>query len=69
MEKIPNYPAEAFEYLIKNNVRTAFVMTKYAIPELKKTMGCIVFAGSEAGEKGLPENAPYGGTRALSMLL
>lgn len=65
MEKMPNYPTDAFEYLIKNNIRTAFVMTKYAIPELKKTMGCIVFAGSEAGEKGLAENAPYGGTKGF----
>ena len=65
MEKMPNYPTDAFEYLIKNNIRTAFVMTKYAIPALKKTMGCIVFAGSEAGEKGLAENAPYGGTKGF----
>jgi len=65
MEKMQNYPTEAFEYLIKNNIRTAFVMTKYAIPELKKTMGCIVSAGSEAGEKGLAENAPYGGTKGF----
>ena len=69
MEKMPNYPTDAFEYLIKNNVRTAFVMTKYAIPELKKTMGCILYAGSEAGEKGLAENAPYGAPRALCMHL
>jgi NAD(P)-dependent dehydrogenase (short-subunit alcohol dehydrogenase family) len=65
MEKMQNYPAEAFDYLIKNNIRTAFVMTKYAIPELKKTMGCILYAGSEAGEKGLAENAPYGGTKGF----
>lgn len=65
MEKMQNYPTEAFEYLIKNNIRTAFVMTKYALPELKKTMGCIVSAGSEAGEKGLADNAPYGGTKGF----
>ena len=65
MEKMQNFPTEAFEYLIKNNIRTAFTMTKYAIPELKKTMGCILFAGSEAGEKGLAENAPYGGTKGF----
>ncbi|HYO22774.1 MAG TPA: SDR family oxidoreductase [Flavisolibacter sp.] len=63
MEEIHNYPTEAFDYLIKNNVRTAFLMTKFGIPELRKTKGCIVSAGSEAGVKGLPENAPYGGTK------
>lgn len=63
MAEIHNYPTDAFEYLIKNNVRTTFLMTKYAIPELKKTTGCIVSAGSESGLIGLGENAPYGGTK------
>jgi NAD(P)-dependent dehydrogenase (short-subunit alcohol dehydrogenase family) len=63
MEEIQNYPTDAFEYLLKNNVRTTFLMTKYAVPELKKTKGCIVAAGSESGLIGLGENAPYGGTK------
>ena len=63
MEEIQNYPTDAFEYLIKNNVRTAFLMTKYAMPELKKTRGNIVCAGSESGIIGLGENAVYGGTK------
>ena len=63
MEEIHNYPSDAFDYLVKNNIRTAFLMTKYAVPELRKTKGCIVSAGSEAGEKGLPENASFGGTK------
>ncbi len=63
MEEIQNYPIDAFDYLLKNNIRTAFLMTRYAVPELKKTMGCIVSAGSEAGKIGLGENAVYGGTK------
>jgi NAD(P)-dependent dehydrogenase (short-subunit alcohol dehydrogenase family) len=63
MEEIHNFPTAAFEYLIKNNVRTTFLMTKFAIPELQKTRGCIVSAGSEAGKIGLGENAPYGATK------
>jgi NAD(P)-dependent dehydrogenase (short-subunit alcohol dehydrogenase family) len=63
MEQIHNYPTDAFDYIMRNNMRTAFLMTKYAIPELKKTKGCIVSAGSEAGILGLAENAPYGGTK------
>jgi NAD(P)-dependent dehydrogenase (short-subunit alcohol dehydrogenase family) len=63
IEEIHNFPIDAFEYLIKNNVRTVFMMTKFAIPELKKTTGCIVAAGSEAGLIGLGENAPYGATK------
>jgi NAD(P)-dependent dehydrogenase (short-subunit alcohol dehydrogenase family) len=63
MEQIQNYPTDAFDYIMRNNMRTTFLMTKYAIPELKKTKGCIVSAGSEAGFLGLPENAPYGGSK------
>lgn len=63
VEEIHNYPTDAFEYLIKNNVRSTFLMTKFAIPELKKTKGNIVAAGSEAGLIGIGENAPYGATK------
>jgi NAD(P)-dependent dehydrogenase (short-subunit alcohol dehydrogenase family) len=63
MEEIHNFPTEAFEYLIKNNVRSTFLMTKFAVPELKKTRGCIVAAGSESGIIGLGKNAPYGATK------
>jgi len=63
MEEIHNFPTEAFDYLIKNNVRSTFLMTKFAVPELKKTKGCVVAAGSESGLIGLMKNAPYGGTK------
>ncbi|RYY84746.1 MAG: glucose 1-dehydrogenase [Chitinophagaceae bacterium] len=65
MELIENYPLEVFEYLMKNNVRSAYLMTRYAVPELKKTKGCIVSAGSESGFLGLGENAIYGGTKGF----
>lgn len=63
MDEIQNFSIEAFEYLLRNNVRTTFLMTRYAIPELKKTRGCVVSAGSESGKIGLGENAVYGGTK------
>src|SRR5215211_5295589 len=63
MEEIQNFPLDAFEYLIRNNIRTVFLMTRYAIPELQKTKGNIVSAGSESGKIGLGENAVYGGTK------
>lgn len=65
MNEINEYSTEAFEYMIKNNVRSAFLMTKYAIPELQETKGCIVFAGSESGQLGLAKNTPYGGTKGF----
>lgn len=65
MNEIDLFSIEAFEYMMKNNIRSAFLMTKYAIPKLQETKGCIVFAGSESGELGLAKNTPYGGTKGF----
>lgn len=46
---------------MRMNLRSAFLMTKYALPHLQKTRGNIVSAGSEAGFNGLAYNTPYGG--------
>jgi NAD(P)-dependent dehydrogenase (short-subunit alcohol dehydrogenase family) len=62
---IDKYPLEAFEYMIKNNIYSNFMMTKAAIPHLQKTRGNIVSAGSEAGHMGEPQNTPYGGTKGF----
>lgn len=62
---VDEFPNDAFDYLLKNNIRSTFLMTKYAIPELAKTQGNIIAAGSEAGFLGLGENAPYGGTKGF----
>jgi NAD(P)-dependent dehydrogenase (short-subunit alcohol dehydrogenase family) len=58
-----DYPIEAFDETIRMNIRSAFLMTKYALPHLQKTKGNIVATGSEAGFNGLPKNSPYGGTK------
>jgi len=65
IETMEKYPTEVFDNMFKNNVRTAFLMTKYALPELQKTKGNIISAGSEAGLIGLAKNAPYGGTKGF----
>ena len=59
------FSTDAFDNLIKNNIRTTFLMTKYSIPKLKKTRGCIVAAGSESGKLGIPKITPYGGTKGF----
>lgn len=63
--ELQEYPEDVFDNLLKNNLRTAFMMTKYALPELQKTKGNIVSAGSEAGQLGIAMNAPYGGTKGF----
>lgn len=59
------YRIEDFERTLKNNVWTAFLMTKFALPYLQKTRGNIVFTGSEAGFNGSPGFTPYGGSKGF----
>ena len=60
-----NYPLDIFDQTLRMNLRSAFLMTKYALPHLKESRGNIVNAGSEAGYNGLANNTPYGGTKAF----
>jgi NAD(P)-dependent dehydrogenase (short-subunit alcohol dehydrogenase family) len=58
-------PVDKFDEHVRCNVRTAFLMTRYALPHLRETRGCIIFAGSEGGVNGQPRNAAYGGTKGF----
>lgn len=60
---VAEYSVDSFERLIKGNIRTTFFMTRAAMPELEKTRGCIVSAGSEAASIGEPNISPYAGTK------
>ena len=59
------YRVEDFDRTLRNNLRTAFLMTKFALPHLQKTHGNILFTGSEAGLNGSPMFTPYGGTKGF----
>jgi NAD(P)-dependent dehydrogenase (short-subunit alcohol dehydrogenase family) len=63
--EVDRFPVDKFDGMLRNNLRTAFLMTKFAIPHLQKTKGSIVSAGSEAGLNGTPMATPYGGTKAF----
>ena len=43
------------------------MMSKASLPALQKSKGNIVTAGSEAGVLGIPQNTPYGGTKAFNI--
>jgi NAD(P)-dependent dehydrogenase (short-subunit alcohol dehydrogenase family) len=58
-------PVAKFDEHIRCNVRSAFLMTKYALPYLRRSRGNIISAGSEGGVNGQPRNAAYGGTKAF----
>jgi NAD(P)-dependent dehydrogenase (short-subunit alcohol dehydrogenase family) len=59
------YRIEDFDRTLRNNIRTAFLMTKFALPHLRKSRGNIVFTGSEAGLNGSPRFTPYGGSKGF----
>lgn len=59
-----DYSINTFDETIRMNIRSAFLMTKYALPHLQESRGNVVSAGSEAGYNGLANNTPYGGTKA-----
>ena len=65
MEELQNWQTEDFELLLKNNVRTVFMMTRAALPHLQASRGNIVSAGSESGKVGLAMAAVYGGTKGF----
>ncbi|HEY4076141.1 MAG TPA: SDR family oxidoreductase [Rhizomicrobium sp.] len=58
-------PVDQFDEHVRSNIRSAFLMTKFALPHLRNTRGCIISAGSEAGINGQPGNTTYGGTKGF----
>ncbi|MCK1711459.1 SDR family oxidoreductase [Bradyrhizobium sp. 143] len=60
-----DHSVEMFDYIIRNNIRSAFVMTKFALPHLQRSRGVVISTGSEAGEMGEPTAAPYGGSKGF----
>jgi NAD(P)-dependent dehydrogenase (short-subunit alcohol dehydrogenase family) len=62
---VDTFPTDRFDAIIRANLRTTFLMTRFAIPHLQRTRGSIVSAGSEAGWNGTPKATPYGGTKAF----
>ena len=58
-------PVDKFDEQIRCNIRSAFLMTKYALPHLRKSKGNIISAGSEAGINGEVGATSYGGTKGF----
>ncbi len=64
-EELQHYPVDAFHSLLRNNIQTAFMMSRAALPFLQESKGNIINAGSESGIKGIAEVTPYGGTKGF----
>jgi NAD(P)-dependent dehydrogenase (short-subunit alcohol dehydrogenase family) len=56
-------PLERFEELIHSNIRGTYLPVRAAIPQLRKTKGVILAAGSEAGLRGEEDIVTYGATK------
>ncbi len=54
---------EVFQKLMDVNILGSIYPTKAAIPYLKKTSGSIVFIGSAAGIRGIPNHAAYSASK------
>jgi len=65
MEEMSYYPVEAFYFMLRNNIQTAFMMTRYALPELQKAKGRVILTGAHVGITGMARNAPYGGAKGF----
>ena len=61
--EIDCYSTDLFDQSVLQNIRSTFLMCKYAVPELQKTAGNIIATGSEAGTVGRANNTPYGGAK------
>jgi NAD(P)-dependent dehydrogenase (short-subunit alcohol dehydrogenase family) len=60
-----DYRIEDFDRTVRANIRTAFLMTKFALLHLQASRGNIVYTGSEAGLNGSPRFTPYGGSKGF----
>jgi NAD(P)-dependent dehydrogenase (short-subunit alcohol dehydrogenase family) len=60
-----DHTVASFDYILRNNIRTAFLMTRLALPHLHRTRGVVICTGSEAGDVGEPSAAPYGGSKGF----
>jgi NAD(P)-dependent dehydrogenase (short-subunit alcohol dehydrogenase family) len=58
-----DYPVADFDLTVWMNIRSAFLMTRFALPLLQELRGTVISAGSESGMIGLAHNTPYGGTK------
>ena len=69
MNLTQDFTVEGFDYMLRMNVRSAFLMTKYALPHIIEQRGNIIFTGSEAGTLGQPNCTPYGGTKGFHIAM
>jgi NAD(P)-dependent dehydrogenase (short-subunit alcohol dehydrogenase family) len=59
------WDADTFDFMMRSNTRSTFLMTKYAVRQLQKTRGNIVFTGSITAIMGAAELSVYGASKGF----
>jgi len=59
-------PVEELDRLYRANARSVVLMTRAALPALRRSRGVIITAGSTAGVSGIPNMAIYGATKGFA---
>jgi NAD(P)-dependent dehydrogenase (short-subunit alcohol dehydrogenase family) len=62
-------PLEELDRLYAANMRSVFLASRAALPELKRSRGVILTAGSTAGVSGIPNMTIYGGSKGFAAAL
>jgi NAD(P)-dependent dehydrogenase (short-subunit alcohol dehydrogenase family) len=65
--EMQDIPIEDIDFIHRNNIRSAVLMTKYGLPAIRQSRGNVLFTASEAGALGQPKSTIYGGTKAYLM--
>lgn len=63
--EVDTWETDTFDFMMRSNTRSTFLMTKYAIPHLKKTRGNIVYTGSITALLGAAELSVYGASKGF----
>ena len=61
--ELQDFPLERYEELMHSNVDGVYLPVRLALPQLRKTKGCIITLGSEAGLVGQPKFVSYSATK------
>mgnify|MGYP001025855702 CR=1 FL=1 len=65
MNPTQDFSIEGFEALIEKNVRSIFLMTKYALPHIQQTCGNFIYTVDASGTLGQPGCTPHGGAQGF----
>ena len=67
--KVDNTSVEDWDRTMAVNVRSVYLLSKFTIPYLRETKGCIINNASSAALKGVKDRAPYSASKGALVSL